>query len=160
MGSSLRVGKDCYTYYSTSSTYESPTWELAENVRDESIDLAKSKAEFRSRASKFKRKKGALIECPVSISIEYKKGDPFMAVLMDSLLNGTPIDMCFMFDPLPPANGQTSEGFRIPVEVFDFPIKRDLEDGAMIEVGLELTEKLKADDSLQEFEEYSVTGGS
>lgn len=160
MGSSLRVGKDCYTYYSTSDTYESPTWEEAKNVRDESIDLAKSKAEFKSRESKFKRKKGALIEAPVSISIEYRKDDPFMEVLMNSFLNNTPIDMCFMFDPLPPANGETSTGYRLPVEVFDFPIKRDLEDGAIIEVGLEMTEKLKADDSLQEFEEYSVTGGS
>lgn len=156
MTTRFRVGKDCYTYYSTASTFESPVWVLAENVRDESIDLAKSKAEFKSRASKFKRKKGALIECPVNISIEYKKSDPFMAVLMDSMLNNTPIDMCFMFDPLPPGEGETSEGYRMPLEVFDFPLKRDLEDGCMIEVGLELTEKVKADDSLQEFEEYSV----
>lgn len=159
MATKLRVGKDCFTYYNSAATYETPTWVEAKQVRDESIDLAKSKAEFMSRESKFKRKKGALIEAPATLTIEYRAGDAFIAKLWDSFVNNTPIDMAFMFDTLPPAAGTTSEGIRMPIEVFDFPFARDLEDGCLIEVGVEMTEKLKADNSAQDLEWYEVAAG-
>ncbi len=160
MSGKLRVGKDCYTYYNTatgSSKYATPTWTEAENVRDESLDLAKSKAEFSSRLSKFKRKKGALIEVPGSITIEYRKGDAFMDVLFDSFINNTPIDFAFMFDPLPPAAGETAEGIRCHMEVFDFPVGRALEEGVSIEVGIEMTEGLLDNGNLADMVWYEVS---
>lgn len=148
----LRVGKDCKTYYNSAATYETPTWVEAKQVRDESLDLAKSKAEFMSRESKFKRKKGALIDCPGTMSIEYRSGDAFIEKLFDSFVNNTPIDVAFMFDPLPALSGTTSEGIRLPIEVFEFPVNRDLEDGVMIEIGFDMTEKLKASGAAQDLE--------
>lgn len=149
----LRTGTDCFTYWSTGTTYESPTWTLTKLIRDESLDLSKGRADFFSRASKFKRKKGTTIEAPATILCEYRKGDAFMAALLDSFLNNTMIDMAFMFDDIAVSG---SEGIRMPIEVFDFPINRGLEDGVTFEVGVELTEQLDTNDDLVDLEWYTV----
>ncbi|QDV66257.1 hypothetical protein [Crateriforma conspicua] len=149
----LRHGLDCYTYYSTGADYENPVWALTDIIRDESLGLSKSRAEFMSRGSKFKRQKGALIEATGSFTVEYRKGDTFIDKLMDSFLNNTPIDMAFAFDPIAE---EGTEYIRFPIEVFEFPFDRPLEDGATIEVEIGLTEFNKSDGSLVDLEWLTV----
>jgi len=153
MSGKLRTGADCFTYYSVGTTYENPTWTLCPLIRNESVSPSKGRAEFSSRRSRFKRKKGTLIEVPATFTVEYAKGDAFMLALIDSALNGTVIDFAFMFDDITVAG---SEGIRMPIEVFDFPFNRDLEDGVTFECEVELTEQLKVDDSLVDMEWYTV----
>ncbi|MDM4015955.1 hypothetical protein [Roseiconus lacunae] len=149
----LRAGVDLFSYYSTGTTYESPTWSLVDLISDESIDFSKGKAEFKTRGSKYKRKKGTTIEVPVSFSVEYRKGDAFIAKLIDSAVNGTMIDMAFMFDPIAE---EGAEGIRMPIEVFDFPFNRPLEEGVVFEVGAELTEQLDENGDLVDFAWWTV----
>jgi hypothetical protein len=61
--------------------------------------------------------------------------------------------MAFMFDDI---TVEGSEGIRMPIEVFDMPFTRDLEDGVTFECEVELTEFLKADDSLVDLEWFIV----
>lgn len=145
----LRTGFDCFTYYSSGTAYESPTWTLTDLVKDESLDLSKGRAEFAARYSRYKRKKGTTIEAPASMSIEYRKNNAFITAVRDSFINGTVLDMAFMFDDI---TEDGAEGFRMPVEVFDFPLSRNLEEGAIFEVEVELTEFLDVSGDLVDLE--------
>ena len=106
-----------------------------------------------SRRSKFKRKKGTTIEVTANFLIEYAQGDTFYAACLDSLLNNTPIDMAFMFDDITVPG---SEGIRMPIEVFEMPFNRDLEEGVKIEVECDLTEFVDTNGDLVEAEFYTV----
>lgn len=149
MAKKQRVGIDCFTYWSKDTTYEAPTWILTDLIKDESIDLTKSRAEFAARYSRFKRKKGALAEAPASLQVEYRVGDAFIDALIESFLDNVTIDMAFAFDDITVTG---TEYFRMPIEVFDMPVSRNLEDGVMIDVEVELTEFVKADGSLADLE--------
>lgn len=149
------LGKDCYLYYNT-GTNETPVWVEIDRAKDVNIDPAsKGQAEQKSRASKFNYKRGTHIELGLSFGYDYTPGDDTVyAALLDSFLNGTPIQFAALDGPIETTG---SQGWKLVCEVFECPMGQELDNTASIEISAEIT-RVTEDGDLIEPEWYEVAG--
>lgn len=154
-GETHRTGLELYTYRN-SATHGTPTWAELKRINDESLDLDKNKAEFKSRESKNRRSKGTTRFWSGSFTYLEKKNaaDTDFDALFASWLNGTPIEIAVMDGPIATAG---SKGFRIGMEVMKMSQTRNLEDVTEWSVEYELTEFVEGG-VLIEPDRYTVAG--
>ena len=133
-----RVGHEQKLYYNT-GTNASPTWVLVKRAIDVSVPFAKGRADVSRRESKWKKERGAQIELGLEFGYLYRTGtDTVWAALLDSALNGTPIEFAVM-DGLIATSG--SRGWRAYYEVMDFPTEENLVDSKKYNVTCAHTDK-------------------
>lgn len=130
-----KLGNDC-KLYRNSATYASPTWNEITEVSDVSLPQSKGRGEFRTRASKYVKKKGGKIEAAINAKYTYDPGDDDFSVLLASFNTGTTIDCAIVDGPIATPGTQ---GLRADVEVMEFPIDQPLEDGVSVDMVLEPT---------------------
>lgn len=135
MANKKKIGNDCKAYRNT-GTYGSPVWNEMTEVGDVSLPLSKGRGEFRTRSSKFVKKKGGKIEAALNASYVYDPGDDDWVALRDSFLNNTALDVAVMDGPIATIG---SQGLRADMEVMEIPVEEPLEDGVTVAIVLEPT---------------------
>ena len=104
------VGFEAKAYYNT-GTDATPTWVEMTRCKDVSTPLSKSEADVSRRETRFKLARGAMIEAAVEIAYQYKKGtDAVFDALLDSFLNGTPIQVAIMDQAIATSGAQGLRG--------------------------------------------------
>lgn len=132
-----RVGTENKLYINT-GTHASPTWVLIGRAKDVSVPASKSEADVSRRESKNKKTRGAQIEFGVDFGYQYKAGtDDVLDDLRDSFLNGTPIELAVMDGAIATSG---SKGWRMYVEVMEFPTEEPLTDGKTIAIATKHTD--------------------
>lgn len=130
-----RIGLECKLYRNT-GTYASPTWVEIVNARDVTVPLTKGEADTSSRASSWKTRKGTLKDASIDFQLVQKDGDASFAALLDSFLDGSPIELLVL-------NGTTADtaaqGLRATVEVFQFQESQPLENALVYDVSCKPT---------------------
>lgn len=131
------LGKDSYLFYNT-GTHDTPVWVEIERAMDVDITFTKGKAEQKSRESKFNFKRGTFVEMGISFGYDYEPGgtDTVFPVLLDSMLNNTPIE--FWAADGPAATVGTA-GPRMVCEVFECPMGQKLEETAKFDISADIT---------------------
>ena len=132
------LGMDCPLVYNT-GTHATPVWNVMPRAMDVEITpFGKGKAEQKIKGSKYNFKRGTFIELGVSFGYEYEPGggDEDYPVLLDSMLNNTPIEI---WVPDGPVGEVGSQGIRMVVEVFEFPLSHKLEEAATLQIAAEIT---------------------
>lgn len=125
-----RLGGECKLYRNT-GTYGTPTWNEVTEVEDLSLGLSKGAGEFRTRASKWVKKKGGKIEASLEWKHIYDPGDDDFVVIRDAFLNSTSLDISVFDGAIATAGNQ---GLRANMEILEFPVDEPLEDGVSIAV--------------------------
>lgn len=130
------LGIDCELYYST--TYATPTRIKIARAINVTVPVSKGKAELPSRLTRYKSKRPTLKEIGLDFGYRYTRGtDAVFAALRDSWLNDTNL-VFWILDGSDQVIG--AQGFVFPGQVFDFPIDQQLEDGQVINIGVDLSE--------------------
>ena len=130
-----RIGLDCKLYRNT-GTYASPTWVEIVNARDVTVPLTKGEADTSSRASSWKTRKGTLKDASIDFQLVQADGDAAFAALLDSYLDGSPIELLVLNG----ATGDTAaQGLRATVEVFQFQESQPLENALVYDVSCKPT---------------------
>jgi hypothetical protein len=130
-----RIGLECKLYYNT-GTYASPTWVEIVNARDVTIPLTKGEADTSRRGSTWRTRRGTLKDASIDFQIVQKDGDATFTALLNSYINGTPIELLAL-------NGATTdtaaEGLRATCEVFNFQDAQALESAVVYDVSAKPT---------------------
>lgn len=129
-----RIGLNCKLYRNTATganAYTTPTWVELTNVRDVTIPMTKAEADTSRRGSTWKTRKGTLKDASIDFQLMHDDGDTGFAALLDSYVNGTPIDMLALDGAINDGNAQ---GLRATVEVFNFQPGQPLEGAVMYDV--------------------------
>jgi hypothetical protein len=130
------LGIDCKLYYST--TFGTPTRIEITRAINVTVPVSKGKAELPSRLTRYKSKRPTLKEIGLDFGYRYTRGtDTVFAALRDSWLNDTNL-VFWILDGSDQVIG--AQGFVFPGQVFDFPIDQQLEDGQIINIGVDLAE--------------------
>ncbi len=103
------------------------------NVKDVTINLGKSEAEFTSRASSFKLTRGTTIETSVEFVMPYETSNTDYEAFRKAFLTNVVI-ACAVLDGDKATTGTT--GLWADFEVIDFTHEQPLEDGVMVNVTL------------------------
>ena len=130
MANKKRLGGEC-KLYRNSGTYGSPTWNEITEIEDLSLPMTKGAGEFKTRGSKWLKKKGGKIEAGIEWKHYYDPGDDDFPVLRDAFLNGTTVDLACVDGPIATTG---TAGLRAVMEVLEFPIDEPLEDGASVAI--------------------------
>lgn len=109
-----KVGLECKLYYNT-GTYGTPTWVEIVNAKDVSFPASKGEAETSRRGSKFKTRRGTLIDLSIDFQLIYEPGDAVFAALFSAFLNSTPVELLALSGPVGTVG---SEGWRATCEIF------------------------------------------
>lgn len=130
------LGLDCKLYYST--TFATPTRVLIERAINVSQPASKGKAELNSRMTRFKPKRPTLREVGLDFGYRYiRSTDAVFTALRGSFLTDTPL-VFWVLDGLVADTG--TQGWAFPGQVFDFPIDQQLEDGMVLNLGIDYVE--------------------
>lgn len=131
------TGNACKLYYNT-GTDATPTWVEVTRAKDVSAPLSKGEADVSRRESNWKMSKGTLKEGGLEFGYQYKLGsDSVFDALVDSYLNGTPIQFAVMDQAIATSGAW---GFKLFSEVMELPIDQPLEDGVVINVSAKPTD--------------------
>lgn len=130
------IGLDCKLY--TSPTFATPTRTEVVRAINVTNPVSKGKAELNSRLTRWKPKRPTTREIGLDFGYRYTRGtDAVFTALRDSFLNDTNLifwvvdgDITFI----------GCQGFVFPGQVYDFPIDQQLEEGQIINFGVDLTE--------------------
>lgn len=119
-------------FYRNTGTDAVPVWVLMDRIRDVSVPMDKAEANSDRRGSKFKFKKGAMLDTGIELEYLFRKGtDADFDALLDSYLNGTEIQFAVM-DQLIATSG--AQGLKMFGEVKSFPFEQPLEDNQTFDV--------------------------
>lgn len=130
------LGIDCKLYYSLA--FASPTRIEITRAINVTQPMSKGKAEINSRLTRWKPKRPTLKEVGLDFGYRYTRGtDTVFAALRDSWLNDTPL-VFWVLDGSDQVIG--AQGLVFPGIVFDFPIDQQLEDGQVVNIGIDLAE--------------------
>jgi hypothetical protein len=130
------LGIDCKLY--TSPTFATPTRTEVTRAINVTQPMSKGKAELTSRLTRWKPKRPTLREVALDFGYRYTRGtDAVLAALRDSFLNDTNL-IFWVLDGSDQVIG--AQGLVFPGQVFDFPIDQQLEDGQIINIGVDLAE--------------------
>jgi hypothetical protein len=130
-----RIGLDCKLYYNTGS-YTTPNWQEITNAKDVTIPLTKGEADTSRRGTTWKTRRGTLKDASIDFQIVQEDGDAAFAALLDSYLNGTPIELLALNGDVAEAG---SEGLRCTCEVFSFQDGQALESAVVYDVSAKPT---------------------
>jgi hypothetical protein len=125
-------GVDCKLYHNTGS-YGSPTWNEVPNCRDVTPDLTKTKADFSSRGSRFKRYRGGLIDVNIQFSMIWDATDTDMEIFRDMFLNSTEKEVAVSDGAIATAG---NEYLRAICECFKFTRNEPLDDAVTVDIEL------------------------
>lgn len=125
------VGFDGYLYYN-SATDASPTWVLVDTARDVSTTASADKADVSDRRSKFKKSCPALIDLETTVTCTYVQGDTALDAIRVQFLARTAVQFAIMDGILPPASGNTSEGFKYFAAVYSNDFNQPMSDGQTV----------------------------
>ena len=130
------LGIDCKLYYST--TFATPTRIEITRAINVTQPMSKGKAEINSRQTRWKPKRPTLREIGLDFGYRYTRGtDTVFAAMRDSFLNDTNL-VFWVLDGSDQVIG--AQGMVFPGQVFDFPVDQQLEDGQVVNIGIDLAE--------------------
>lgn len=121
------IGLDCKLYRNTGS-YASPVWNEIPHVGDVTVPLSKGEAEASTRNSRWKTRIGTLKDASIDFQLKRVAGDLDFDALLDSFLNGTPIDLLVLDGPVTESG---SQGLRATCEVFKLDNGQPLENAVV-----------------------------
>lgn len=123
------IGQECKLYYN-SGTHASPTWVEIKRAIDVSLAMGKGEADMSRRESGEELARGALKQRNIDFGYRYKIGaDTVFDALMDSYVNGTPIQFAVMDQDITTAGAQ---GLRAFCEVMKADRDEPLADGVTV----------------------------
>lgn len=125
-----RIGLNCKLYRNT-GTYGTPTWVEIVNARDVTVPLSKGEADTSRRGSSWKTRKGTLKDASIDFQLIQDDGDASFTALLDSFLNGTPIDLLVLDGAIA---DPAAQGLRATCEVFNFQEGQPLENAVTFDV--------------------------
>ena len=126
------VGLDAYAYYNSAATDASPTWVEIDVARDVSTSSSADKAEVTDRRSKFKKYCPGTIDIETTITATYVQGNTAIDYLRAAYLARTPVQIAIVDGPLPPASGNTTEGFKYYAYVYSQDFDQPLTEGQTV----------------------------
>ena len=130
------LGIDCKLYYSLA--FASPTRIEITRAINVTQPMSKGKAELNSRLTRWKPKRPTLREIGLDFGYRYTRGtDTVFAALRDSFLNDTNL-VFWVLDGSDQVIG--AQGMVFPGQVFDFPTDQQLEDGQVVNIGIDFAE--------------------
>jgi hypothetical protein len=124
-----RIGLDCKLYYN-SATYASPTWVELTNVKDVTIALSKGEADTSRRGNTWRSRKGTLKDASIDFNLVQEDGDTGFDVLLDSFLNGTPVELLAIDGEY---DEEGAQGLRATCEIFKNDAGQNLEEAEMFD---------------------------
>lgn len=150
-----RIGLECKLYYN-SGTYASPTWVEIVNAKDVTVPLTKGEADTSRRGTQWKTRKGTLKDASIDFQLVQEDGDGAFDALLDSFVNGTPIELLALNGA---SNEPGAQGLRAYCEVFNFQDGQALESAVVYDVSAKPTPVNDAEGDAIDPEWYVVPAG-
>ncbi len=133
---SAKIGGDAKLYRNT-DVHATPNWSEMGNVRDNTLNLDKAKADLTTRANQgWRANKGTLKELSIETEIAWDTEDGHFDALLDSYMNGTALDLVALDGSVETVG---SLGVRFQGEVMSFSRNEPLEEGMTASVTIEPT---------------------
>lgn len=133
----VRLSINAVLYIDELANLVTPTWDEVKDIKDVTLNLEKAEADVSRRGGGgWGADVGTLKRGSIDFNMVNNPDDPRYAQLLDSFLNGTPINVAVMDGPIATAG---SQGFRALMEVMKFTRNEPLEDALGVDVTLKPT---------------------